>query len=90
MFPWSGLGCYKALGCDPHRVFCFLGSDKPEVQALIVQLWSKKSRVIFYKGSHLQALRPKPAMNGFLEVPPENLTHESIEHIEVEMEEGSL
>ncbi len=90
MFPWCSLGCYKVLGYNPTRVFCFLGSSKPEVQALIVQIWSSKSRVVFYTGSHLQALRPEPAANGFLEVPPENLIHDSIKSVEVEMEEGSL
>ena len=45
---------------------------------------------MFYKRSHLQALKPKPAANGFLEVPPENITHDSIERVEVEMETGGL
>ena len=90
ILPWSGLGCYKALGHDPSRAFCFLGNSNPEVQALIVQVWSSKSRIVFYKGSHLRMLDPRPATNGFLDIPLKNLTHHSIEDIEIEMEEGGL
>ena len=35
-------------------------------------------------------VNPRPATNGFLEIPLENLTHVSTEDTEVEMEEGGL
>ena len=71
-----------------HRAFSFLNNTKPEVQALIVQSWSKDSKVAFYKGSHLHMLEARPAANGYLEIPPTNLANDAIERIEVEMKEG--
>lgn len=87
IFAWSGLGCYKALG-DPHHAFCFLNNTKPEVHALIVQSWSRGSKVAFYKGSHLHTLKARPAANGFLEIPSTNLAINAIERTEVEMKKG--
>ncbi|KAL2036487.1 hypothetical protein N7G274_010803 [Stereocaulon virgatum] len=87
IFPWSGLGCYKALGV-PHRAFSFLNNTQPEVPALIVQLWSKNSKVVFYKGSHLRKLNARPATIGYLEIPPTSLAIDAIKRTEVEMQEG--
>ena len=87
IFAWSGLGCYKALG-DSDRAYSFLNNTRPEVQALIIQLWSSNSRVIYYMGSHLQNLAAEPAANGFLEIPSRNLAVNGVERVEVELEEG--
>jgi hypothetical protein len=45
---------------------------------------------MFYKGSHLRSLDPRPSGNGLFEIPKESLTTESVQAIEVEMRQGGL
>jgi len=89
-FEWSGLGLYKAFARDPSRVISFLNRTKAEAkaQALVVQLWSSGSRMVFYSGSHLQSLHAKPATNGLLDIPLDRLEQAGIKPIEVEMKDG--
>ena len=79
-----------AFGHDAEHIFSFLSDANSGVQALVVHLWSSESKVIFYKGSHLQPLRVKAAANGLLEIPEDALLTSPIEPIEVEMKQGGL
>lgn len=79
-----------AFGHETKHTFSFLSNADPGVQALVVHLWSRESKGVFYKGSHLQPLRAKAAANGLLEIPDESLLTSSIEPMEVEMKQGGL
>jgi hypothetical protein len=79
-----------AFGHEAKHTFSFLNNADSEVQALVVHLWSSESKVVFYKGSHLQPLRTRAAANGLLEIPDESLLASSIEPTEVEMKQGGL
>jgi hypothetical protein len=61
-----------------------------KAQALIVQLWSSGSRMVFYSGSHLQSLHAKPADIGLLQIPLDHLGQEGIKPIAVDMKDGGL
>lgn len=95
-FEWSGLGLYKAFGRDPSHAYSFLTRIESEAEAetksraLIVQLWSSGSRMIFYSGSHLRSLPAKAAKNGLLETPLDRLKQAGIVWINVEMKDGGL
>ncbi|KAH6712141.1 hypothetical protein BKA61DRAFT_80452 [Leptodontidium sp. MPI-SDFR-AT-0119] len=93
---WSCLGLFKVFGPYPSRAYSFINrmEEETKAQALIVQLWSRGSRMVYYSGSHLQSLNAKPADVGLLEIPLDRLkrTEEqpSIKHIEVDMKDGGL
>jgi len=86
----SAMGLYMAFGYDTEHTFCFLSHTKPDVQALIVHLWSSGSKVIFYRASHLKSLRPKAAANGLLEIEDNALVDSAVEPIEVDLKDGGL
>jgi hypothetical protein len=87
---------YKAFGRDPSHAYSFLTRTETEAEteakarALIVQLWSSGSRMVFYSGSHLLSLPAKAAKNGLLETPLDRLKQAGIKWIEVEMKDGGL
>ena len=87
---------YKAFGRDPSRAYSFLTRTETEAEteanprALIAQLWSSGSRMVFYSGSHLLSLPAEAAKNGLLETPLDQLKRPSIKWIEVEMKDGGL
>jgi hypothetical protein len=89
-FEWSGLGFYKAFGRDPNHTFSLMNNTNTGIQVLVVQLWSSRSRIVFYHGSHLQNLNAIPAANGLLEIPPSHLASENIRSMEVEMAHAGL
>jgi hypothetical protein len=79
-----------AFGHDAKHIYSFLNNADSGIQALVVHLWSSESKVVFYKGSHLQRLRVEAAANGLLEIPEDALLTSPIEPIEVEMKQGGL
>ena len=84
------MGLYMAFGYETEHIFCFLSHTNPEIQALIVHLWSSNSKVIFYKGSHSKPLIRKAAANGLLEIDDEAVSASAIEPVEVDFENGGL
>ena len=59
-------------------------------RALIAQLWSSGSRMVFYGGAHLLSLPAEAAKNGLLETPLDRMKQPGIKWIEVEMKHGGL
>jgi hypothetical protein len=89
-FDWSGLGFYKAFGPNPDHTSSFLNRTKSDVQVLVIQLWSRGSRMTFYNGSHLQSLKARPAANGLLEIPESHLVRSDITSKQVDLKDGGL
>lgn len=67
-----------------------MNGPKGGARTLVVQLWSGRSRVLFYGASHLLTLRGFAAANGMLEIPYARLRQADSKSTEVEMEEGGL
>ncbi|KAL2056592.1 hypothetical protein ABVK25_002986 [Lepraria finkii] len=86
-FPRCGLGAYTVLDTAQRKPGFFLYPGEPARQALVVQLWSNASRVLFYKGSHLgRSLQPT---NGdrLLEISTDRLPMSPVELV---FEDGGL
>ena len=65
----------------------FLHPQEPEREALVIQLWSKRSKVEVYRGSHLCRSLEHTAGDILLEVATDQLPMKAVE---VEFEEGGL
>ena len=103
-FERSSLGLLKAYGPNPDQAFSFLNNTpeeakketgkgnkgKDKVKVLVVQLFPSNSRMMFYKHSHLYALRAKRAKIDLLGVPEESLERDEIESFPVNMKKGGL
>ncbi|KAK3900116.1 hypothetical protein C8A05DRAFT_17539 [Staphylotrichum tortipilum] len=87
--PRSVLGFYKAYG-RTRQVHCILNRLTPELQILVVQIWSSGSEVIFYPGSHTHLLNAVGAQNGLLAIPPDRLNLPGINAKSVEMPNGGF
>jgi len=88
-FEWSGLGLFRSFGSAPEN-FLFMNNLTPEMQVLVVQLWSNKSRVNFWDSSHLHSLNGIAAENGLLEVPSGRLEGLGLRPKEAEFEHGGI
>jgi hypothetical protein len=85
-----GLGIYEVYRFDPNYIYAFMTGLNSELKAIVVQLWSPQSSVVFYGGSHLLPIRGFPASNGLLDIPYAPLKEGGCKSIEVEMERGGL
>ncbi|CZT10264.1 uncharacterized protein RAG0_14790 [Rhynchosporium agropyri] len=88
-FRWCGLGYYQSIAEDQGHIFQFRkGVGQPDI--LLVQLWSKGSRVVYYGGSHLIPWFTVRAANRLWEIPLAALTREGIGGTEIFYEHGGL
>lgn len=90
MLPWLGLGIYEVYRTDPNYIYAFMTGLNSEMKAIVVQLWSPQSSMVFYGGSHLLPIRGFNASNGLLEIPYAPLKQAGCKSIEVQMEKGGL
>ncbi|KAL5400096.1 hypothetical protein PMIN03_012576, partial [Paraphaeosphaeria minitans] len=93
------LAVFKLFGPKHDTVFSILSNESDEttdgsnkeidkVKGLVVQLFPPGSTIVFYKRSHLHALRAQNGKIGLLQVPPERLHGKGIEPCEVTMKDG--
>ena len=90
LFPWLGLGIYEIYRTDPNYIYAFMTGLNPEMKAIVVQLWSPKSSLVVYGGSHLLPVKGFNASNGLLEIPYAPLKQAGCKSIDVDMEKGGL
>lgn len=88
-FDWCGLGYYQRIAEDQGHIFQLRkGGEKPDI--LCVHLWSKGSRVIYYRGSHLIPWKSVRAANRMWEIPFAALARAGILGTEIFFENGGL
>jgi hypothetical protein len=88
LFSWAGLGKYEVFRAKQETIFAFMTGLEP-FYAVVVQLWSPNSKVVFFKGSqHLQILG-FPSSMGILEIPLAPLKNHC-EPLTIEMKQGGL
>ncbi|KAI3576792.1 hypothetical protein IWW34DRAFT_85404 [Fusarium oxysporum f. sp. albedinis] len=88
-FPECSLGIIKSYGPSDYDC-CWMNRLQPELQVLMVHLWSSNSVVIFHFGSHKHLLDADRAPNGLLKIPPEKLGLPGIISKTVPMKKGGL
>jgi len=88
-FERCSLGYYVRLAEDQDRIYQIRrGGLKPDI--LLVQVWSKGSRVVYYSRSHLETLSSYRAANRMWQIPLASLTRKGCEGIEVTFEDGGF
>lgn len=88
-FDWCGLGYYQRIAEDQGHIFQLRkGGEKPDI--LLVHLWSKGSRVTYYRGSHLIPWKSVRAANRMWEIPFAALARADIHGTEIPFENGGL
>ncbi|KAI9749076.1 MAG: hypothetical protein M4579_007011 [Chaenotheca gracillima] len=88
IFDWSRLGMFSALYPFPGCAHNFR-VDRSGLKGLMVQIWSRGSKAVYYKGSHRLPLQPAKAHDGMFEIPHEQLNKGS-DPVVVDLEEGGL
>ncbi|KAI1157317.1 hypothetical protein F5B18DRAFT_666049 [Nemania serpens] len=87
--PRCRLGYYQRIAEDSGHVFQLRkGGQNPDI--LLVHLWGKGSRAVYFPGSHLIPLNSVRAANRLWEVPYAALDKAGIHGTIVEFEEGGL
>ncbi|KAJ4206928.1 hypothetical protein NW759_014118 [Fusarium solani] len=71
-FPKSSLAAIKSYGPTDYDC-CWINRFHPELMALMVNLWTSDSVVMFHVRSHNNHLMAQAAPNGLLKIPPESL-----------------
>lgn len=74
---------------EPSVIYAFMTGLEP-LSAVVVQLWSPKSKMVYFEGSHLLPITGFPLPIGLLEIPLAPLRRADCKAVEVEMEEGGL
>ncbi|PVH70792.1 hypothetical protein DL98DRAFT_123814 [Cadophora sp. DSE1049] len=88
-FDWCGLGDYRRIAEDQGHIFQLRkGGEKPDI--LLVHLWSKGSRVVYYRGSHLIPWKSVRAANRMWEIAFAVLELAGICGTEIFFENGGL
>ncbi|CZR66035.1 uncharacterized protein PAC_15936 [Phialocephala subalpina] len=88
-FDWCGLGYYQRIAEDQGHIFQLRkGGENPDI--LLVHLWSKGSRVIYYRGLHLIPWKSVRAANRMWEIPFAALARAGIHGTEIFFENGGL
>ncbi|MCJ1252259.1 hypothetical protein MMC24_000063 [Lignoscripta atroalba] len=86
----AGPRIYEVYRTDPNYIYAFMTGLNTEMKAIVVQLWSPQSSIVFYGGSHLLSIKGFNASNGLLEIPYAPLKQAGCKSIEDEMEKGGL
>lgn len=92
LFPWSGVGIYEAYRqnkTEPGTIYGFMTGLEP-LNAVVVQLWSPNSKMVYYEGSHKLPIKGFPLPIGLLEIPYAPLRRAQCEPTPVEMEKGGI
>jgi hypothetical protein len=93
---WGCIKIYSDKLPSDHALFfhnpsSYLEEPAAQVPALLVQLCSPGSRIVFYEGSHGQNISPKELKGwGLLALPRLEMRREGITEVEVPMTEGGL
>lgn len=86
-------GLVKVYGdrLPPNFAFLFHNRQSSHMPAILVQLWSPGSLVVFYEGSHLHNVDAKELKDwGLLALPGEEMIRDGITRNQIEMAEGGL
>ncbi|KAF2182597.1 hypothetical protein K469DRAFT_752086 [Zopfia rhizophila CBS 207.26] len=87
---WFALGLYRSIGAFPGDYIFRKSDPEVKVESLLVQLWSKGSRVSFWGGSHHHELPSVKGENNLWRVPRVSLKQLGLEPIEVTFEQGGF
>ncbi|KAK3938107.1 hypothetical protein QBC46DRAFT_266087 [Diplogelasinospora grovesii] len=88
-YKWCRLGYYRRIAEDQGHIFQLRkGGEKPDI--LLVHLWSKGSRAVYFPGSHLIPLKSVRAANRMWEVPEAALERAGIKGREIPFKNGGL
>ncbi|KPM38406.1 hypothetical protein AK830_g8149 [Neonectria ditissima] len=88
-FEWSALGLYRSFG-PGSEVYTFDSAPESQMEILIVMLWSKESRLFFWRGAHRHWLDPVEAANSLLQVTRARLELLGLEPEEYALKDGGL
>jgi len=80
---------YRRNDQQPDIIYGFMTGLEPP-SAIVVQLWSPNSKMVYYEGSHLLPIEGWPLPIGLLEIPYAPLRQAGCTPIEVKMEKGGL
>ncbi|CEL00942.1 hypothetical protein ASPCAL00534 [Aspergillus calidoustus] len=90
IFEWFGLGLYRTFGAMPGD-YAFRQSDPASgPESLLVHIWKKGSRVVYWKASHLQQVVTTKGENNLWRAPRVALRHAGLEPVEVTFENGGF
>ncbi|KAI9848891.1 MAG: hypothetical protein M1837_006407 [Sclerophora amabilis] len=97
MYNKSYLRMCESWGARKGSVNCFarlreelqLSQLRRKIPSLVVQIWSRHSRVTFYSGSQLQPLKTRQSPNMLFEIEG-NLDPDNTEPIQANMESGGI
>ncbi|KAM4066709.1 hypothetical protein HRG_012146 [Hirsutella rhossiliensis] len=89
-FVWFALGLYRSIGAAPGD-YTFRKSDPgADGESLLVQLWSKGSKVSFWGGSHRHHLPSVKGDNNLWRVPRVILVRLGLKPTDVTFEQGGF
>lgn len=84
---WGLAKIYKSEVLPSDKAYFFV--DGPNIQVILVLLWSPGSRIILFEGSHLTELDDKKMSDfGIRTLPREQMKKEGISEVRVEMKQG--
>ncbi|KAI8722785.1 hypothetical protein NCS52_00423300 [Fusarium sp. LHS14.1] len=89
LFPKSSLAAIKSFGPTDYDC-CWINRFHPDPKALVVNLWTSDSIIMFHLRSHENHLVAQAAPNGLLKIPPESLGLPGILSRTVVMKTGGL
>jgi hypothetical protein len=81
------MGLYRSIGAAAGD-YTFSSDPNSKAEVLLVQLWSKESRVTYWAGSHNYWLNPVRAENSLLRVPRARLNQLGLTATTVDFKHG--
>lgn len=85
---WGFAKIYSSEVLPSDFAYCFFNG--PDMQVILVVLWSPGSRFIIYEGSQNLPLEDKEQRFGILTTPKEKMKTAGIAPVTIEMAEGGL
>lgn len=85
---WGLAKIYNGDVLPSDQAYFFL--DGPDMQVVLVLLWSPGSRFLLFEGSHNQKIHKKMSEFGILVAPRGQMRREGITEVPVEMTQGGL